>query len=146
MAHCGEFDRERNPMRKSTKLLVLALGFLAGIAVLGCKKTATTGPTAPPLTGACNAADSAMYQTLIFSQGSLLNLKSTLAASTTDPKTVSTLTPYYNQAKTDYNLAEASWQVYHATCMANPSAPSTTAQAAVNKLSSDIQSVPAVTK
>ena len=133
-------------MRKSTKLLVLALGFLAGIAVLGCKKTGTTGAAAPPLTGACNAADSAMFQTLVFAQGSLLNLKGTLAASTTAPKTVSTLTPYYTQAKQDYNIAETAWQVYHAACVANPAAPVTTAQTAVNKLSSDIQSVPAVTK
>lgn len=133
-------------MRKSTKLLALALGFLAGIAVLGCKKTGTTGAAAPPLTGACNAADSAMFQTLVFAQGSLLNLKSTLAASTADTKTVSTLTPYYTQAKQDYNIAEASWQVYHAACVANPALSPAAAQATVNKLSSDIQSVPAVTK
>lgn len=132
-------------MHKSTKLLAFALGFLAAFAVLGCKKTTSTA-AAPPLTGACNAADSAMYQTLIFAQGSLLNLKATLAASTTTPATVSTLTPYYNQAKTDYNVAEASWQVYHATCVTAPSTPTTTAQATVNKLSTDIQSIPAVTK
>lgn len=133
-------------MRKSTKLLVLALGFLVGIAVLGCKKTGTTGAAATPLTGACNAADADMYKTLVFAQGSLLNLKGTLAASTTDPKTVSTLTPYYTQAKQDYNIAEASWQVYHAACVANPALSPAAAQATVNKLSSDIQSVPAVTK
>ena len=128
-------------MRKIFTILALSLMLTAG-----CKKTTTGGPTAPPLTGACNAADSGMYRTLIFAQGSLLNLKSTLASSTTDPKTVSTLTPYYNQAKADYNIAEVSWQVYHAACMANPSAPSMTAQAAVNKLSTDLQSTPAVTK
>lgn len=133
-------------MRKTTKLLVLALSFLSGIAVLGCKKAGTTGASAPPLTGACNAADSAMFQTLVFAQGSLLNLKGTLAASTTDSKTVSTLTPYYTQAKQDYNIAEASWQVYHAACAANPALSPTAAQATVNKLSSDIQTIPAVTK
>ena len=115
-----------------------------GLAITGL--SGTTGAAAPPLTGACNAADSAMFQTLVFAQGSLLNLKGTLAASTTDPKTVSTLTPYYTQAKQDYNIAEASWQVYHAACVANPAAPVTTAQTAVNKLSSDIQTIPAVTK
>lgn len=128
------------------RYFIMLLGFLAGIAVLGCKTSGTTAPTAPPLTGACNAVDSAMYQTLVFAQGSLLNLKATLAASTTDAKTVSTLTPYYNQAKTDYNIAEASWQIYHATCVTSPSAPATTAQTAVNKLSTDIQSIPAVTQ
>lgn len=128
------------------RYFIMLLGFLAGIAVLGCKTSSTTAPTAPPLTGSCNSTDSAMYQTLIFAQGSLLNLKATLAASTTDAKTVSTLTPYYNQAKTDYNIAEASWQAFHATCVTTPSAPATTAQAAVNKLSTDIQSIPAVTQ
>lgn len=126
------------------RYLIMLLGFLAGIAILGCKKTTSTA--APPLAGACNAADSAMYQTLIFAQGSLLNLKATLAASTTDAKTVSTLTPYYNQAKADYNIAEASWQAFHAACMAVPATSPTTAQNAVNKLSTDIQTIPAVTK
>lgn len=127
-------------------LLVVMLLFATITTVAtGCKKSSTSTPT-PPLTGACNAADSAMYQTLIFAQGSLLNLKATLAASTTTAATVSTLTPYYNQAKTDYNIAEASWQVYHATCVTTPSTPATTAQNAVNKLSTDIQSIPAVTQ
>lgn len=130
-------------MRKSTKTLVMALGFLFGIAALaGCKKTTATGPTAPPLAGACNPADQGMYQTLVFAQGSLLNLKATLADPKTDPNTVSALTPYYNQAKTDYNIAEAAWQGYHAVCLVTPSASPATAQAAVSKLGGDLQSLP----
>lgn len=134
-------------MRKTTKLAVMALGFLFGIAALaGCKKTGTTAVTAPPLAGACNAADQAMYQTLIFSQGSLLNLKATLANPQTDAKTVSTLTPYYNQARNDYNIAEAAWQGYHAVCVTAPNTSPATAQATVSKLSTDLQSLPGGTK
>ena len=119
---------------------LLALAMLAG-----CKTVTTTPATAPTLTGACNAADSAMFQTLVFAQGSILNLKATLADPQTAPKTVTTLTPYYNQAKTDYDIAIAAWKGYHAACILNPSLSPATAQSSVNKLNTDIQSTPKVT-
>ena len=128
-------------MRKIFTVLLLSLALTAG-----CKKGTTSGPTAPPLSGACNTADSIMYQTLVFSQGSILNLKATLANPQTAPATVSQLTPYYNQAKADYNIAEGAWQAYHAACVTNAAASSATAQAAVNKLSSDLQATPKVTQ
>jgi hypothetical protein len=132
-------------MRKSTKYATLLLGLLFGLMLMpGCKKTTANTPTAPPLAGACNPADQAIYQTLVFAQGSLLNLKATLADPATPSNTVSALTPYYNQAKTDYNIAEATWQGYHAACTVNAAASVTAAQTAANKLTSDLQSTPAV--
>lgn len=130
-------------MKRFIALIALAsgIGWLAG-----CKQVTASTPAAPVLAGACNQADATMYQTLVFAQGSLLNLKATLASPQTSASTVTTLTPYYNDAKTAYNLAEVAWQTYHAACVANPSASPTAAQSAVNNLSTAINAVPKVSQ
>lgn len=124
------------------KTLILAVLLLLPMA--GCKTAKTSVPAAPALAGSCNPADSAMYQTLIFAQGSLLNLRATLADPSTAPATIQALKPYVSQAVSAYNLAEVAWQTYHAACMANPKLSPAAAQTAVNNLSTAINAVPAV--
>lgn len=124
-------------MKRILILLALTLPLAA------CKTASTSAPPPPPLTGSCNPADADMYKTLIFVQGSLLNLNATIKADeTSDPNTASVLKPYAQSAVVDYNIAEAAWQGYHAACLANPSLSPASAQAAVNKVSTDMQTLP----
>lgn len=116
-------------MRKSTKALVMALGFLFGIAALaGCKKSTTTPPLAP---GACNLTDQTLYQSLMALQASLSTAKTEIAKA---PQLKTSL----NQAILDYNAAEAAWQVYHTTCASNPTTSAATVQSALNKAQGDL--------
>lgn len=123
---------------------MLCIAALLLLPMAGCRKVSTTTPAAPALVGSCNPADSSMYQTLIFAQGSLLNLKATLADPGTAPQTVTALKPYVSQAVAAYNLAKVAWQTYHGACMANPKLSPATAQTAVNNLSTAINAVPKV--
>lgn len=121
----------------------LIFALILPLMVAGCKTASAPTPPAPPLQGACNSTDADIYRTLIFAQGSILNLNATIRADeVTDPTTANTLKPYAQQAATDYNIAEATWQGYHAACISNPSLSAVSAQAAVNKLTSDLQTVP----
>lgn len=124
-------------------LMILPLAMM----LVACKPVTVSSPTAPPLKGACNPADATMYQTLIFAQGSILNLNATIKADeTSDPNTASILKPYAQRAAEDYNIAEAAWQGFHAACMANPATSPATAQTAVNNVSADLKAVPGGTK
>ena len=116
----------------------LALLFLAvPLLMAGCKTSTTTAlPLAP---GAVNATDQAIYDGLMVAQAALTSLKASI------PTNLS-LKPYVNQAIADYNLAEASWQVYHTAVALNPSTSPAAAQAALAKVQTDLSTAPKVTQ
>ena len=103
---------------------------------MGCHKTTPTNPAylAP---GAYNQADQTLYGFLMIAQASINSLK---ASEATNP----TLKPYLNQAIMDYNIAEVAWQTYHASLANSPNASPAAAQAAIDKLNTDLSKTPQV--
>lgn len=126
-------------MKRIATLLCAVLVF----PLTACKTVTATAPAAP-LPGACNAADSTMYQALTVAQASLLSLEATMKNTSTASATVATLKPYVAQAVVDYNIAEAAWQGYHAACITNPALSPASAQAAVNTLQTAVSATPKV--
>lgn len=121
------------------KILIATLAMATLLVPMGCKRTKVSPQSTPVLQGACNSYDSGMYRALIGFQASLLSLRATLVDPNTPSKTVSALQPYVTKAIKDYNLAEGAWQAYHAACISQPKLSPTTAQAAVNKVQTDLQ-------
>ena len=106
------------------------------LAVIGCKPATTPTPPPPPIAGAINAFDQTSYQTLIAVQATITSLNNSYKA---NPTGLASLKPVLDQAATDYNLAELTWQTYHATATAANQAAVT---AALTKVQSDLASVP----
>lgn len=100
---------------------------------LGCK-TATT-PTPPLAPGALNTFDQTSYQTLLAVQAAYNNL---LASYKANPTGLAALKAPLDQIATDYNLAELTWQTYHAAATAANQAAVT---AALTKVQTDLAAV-----
>lgn len=100
----------------------LLLASLSSATLTGCKPATSTTPPAALAPGAVNQFDQDSYATLMAAQASLNSLKQSVAQ---DPANLASLKPILNQAISDYNIAEAAWQVYHAAAQAGSA---TTAQ------------------
>jgi hypothetical protein len=112
-------------------LLLIAL-----LVPIGCKPATAPTPPPPPISGALNAFDQASYQTLIAVQATLQSLNNYYKA---NPTGLASLKPVLDQAATDYNLAELTWQTYHSAATAANQAAVT---ASLAKVQSDLASVP----
>lgn len=121
------------------KILIATLAVATLLLPMGCKRASVASQATPVLQGACNSYDSGMYRALIGFQASLLSLHAMLVSPNTAPGTISALQPYVTRAIKDYNLAEGAWQAYHAACISQPSLSPATAQAAINKVQTDLQ-------
>lgn len=113
------------------KRLILALS----LCLAGCHATATAPPPPPPV-GAVNQFDSDSYKTLVAVQATLLSLDQSYRA---NPTGLASIKSILDQAEADYNLANLTWQTYHAAATAANQAAVT---AALSKVQSDLASVP----
>ena len=113
---------------------LLTLPLLALMLVpMGCKKTATVNPAALE-PGAYNQVDQDLYRGLMTAQAALNSLKATIAQ-TPQLKTA------INQAITDYNAAEAAWQVYHVALATNSQTSPAVAQATLQRVQTDLSTI-----
>lgn len=110
---------------KIVLLLILAAG------MFGC----ATKPASPTLPGAINSFDQTSYQTLMDAQAAIAAVKMDVSSGkitlTAGQKSV------LNQAISDYNVAEASWQTYHAGATNNVA----DLTAAINALVADVAAI-----
>lgn len=116
------------------------LASLLLLAALGCATATAPAPPPPPIAGAVNAFDQTSYQTLIAVQATLTSLNNSYKA---NPTGLASLKPILDQAATDYNLAELTWQTYHVAATAANQAAVT---AALTKVQSDLAATAGVTK
>ena len=127
---------------KKKYLPLLSLALL--LELPGCKAVKTPQNPASLAPGAYNSVDQQIFQGLKAVQASLNNLKATLQNPATAPTTVAILKPYFNQATTDYDIAEVAWQTYHAQLSVSSAASPVAAQVALAKVQSDLAATPKV--
>lgn len=124
-------------MKRVPRCLRLASSLILAGCLAGCGAVkAPTQPPPPLLQGAVNQFDQDSYKTLVAVQASINSLNQSYRA---NPTGLASLKPILDQAATDYNLAELTWQTYHtAATLANQQAVT----AALNKVQADLASVP----
>lgn len=126
-------------MKKRIAMLFLAVCIPFSV---GCKTATTKTPPLAP--GAYNSADQQIYSALMSAQAGLNSLKSSLEDPATDAQTKAVLKQYVNQAIGDYNLADLAYQAFHAALATNPNASPAMAQAALQRVQTDLSQPPAV--
>lgn len=96
-------------MRKSTKLAVMALGFLFGIVALaGCKQTTSTAPLAP---GFNNATDQTIGEVLASAHAAYTRLQQDVVAGKWTPS--ATEKTALNSFALALNTADSTYLAYH---------------------------------
>ena len=113
----------------------LPISLLLGIVLTfmpGCGKKPIAGPPPPLPPGALSQADAQSYDFLMTLKGAIDGFKSQYAALPLDWKYQ--IQGPLNQAIKDYNLAEAAWQLQHATRTGDLSGTNL----AINQLMQDI--------
>ena len=108
------------------KLWFLVLVLTAG---MGCASKSTV---TAPLPGAINSFDQVSYQALMDSQAAINAVKADVASQKVT--LTATQKKVLNQAITDYDVAQAAWQAYHAGATSNTAALTQ----AINQIVADI--------
>lgn len=105
------------------------------IIPIGCKPATSNTPPAALVPGALNSFDQTSYQTLMAVQATLNSLN---ASYKSNPTGLASIKSALDQATSDYNIAELTWQTYHAAATPENEQAVTTAIAKVN---SDVSSI-----
>lgn len=124
-------------MKKLTLALILC--------VMGLTAACANRPASAPIPGAVNSFDSDTYLTLVTAKGIIDQVKVDLANNAFPAAWVANIKKAVNGAITAYNVADLSYQSYHAAALAGQATPAQQAAvgSAVTNLNSAVSSITA---